>query len=122
MISLERNYESDEVLSKYKNVEDKKNAFVIFGEGLGIGSIEEILDEKYGIFRIKDGKIEREEMTPEKIKELNEKSCVDDVLWIVSQRYMSSTDDQSNRLLLLVQPRLKKPGENMQPKTNGDVV
>ena len=56
-----------ELIEKYQNVQNKKNTFVIFGDGLGISSLEEICEGKFGIFKINQDKIERTMHTLEDI-------------------------------------------------------
>ena len=40
----------------------------------------------------------------------------------MSQKYFTSTDDQSNRLLMLVEAKANKPGENLDAGTSCEVV
>lgn len=44
MITEESEY-SAEAIANLSNVPDKKSAFVIFGDGLGIGTVEELTNK-----------------------------------------------------------------------------
>ena len=48
---IEKSFGPD-LIEKYQHVQNKKNSFVIFGDGLGISSLEEICEGKLGIFHI----------------------------------------------------------------------
>ena len=54
----------------------------------------------------------------EEIELLNQGNLCDNVLWVMSQKYFTSTDDQSNRLLMLVEAK----ASNLDASTSCEIV
>jgi hypothetical protein len=79
------------------------------------------VEGKYGMFHLKkSGKIVYELHTLEEILNPHTVAGMDEVLLIKSQRYIACEDDQSNKLLLLIKPKLEQK-QNMFNMVNGSI-
>ena len=87
LLVTEKRYDQ-ELVDRFKKIEDKKGQFVIFGNGLGISSVDELSEGKFGLFHINNGKIERELHSEETLKEINDGKNDKNVLWVISQQYI----------------------------------
>ena len=107
-ISYEKDVFFDEnIIQKYKKFQNQNDAYVIWGCGLGFNSISDICEDKFGLFHLKNGNIQMKFYSKEQLKKLPESEECDEVMWIVSNRYFSNSDDQEIRVLLLLEV---KPG------------